>query len=139
MEKEDIEKFIDLAFEEALKALKNNEAPIGAVIVNKEKIVVGKGHNQTETLKDSTAHAEILALKSASKKINDWRLDDHIIFSTIEPCEMCMGAIVEARIKEVYYGSKNTKRKNIEKKIKASMVENMNCQNLVKQFFKNLR
>ena len=112
---------------------------IGAVIVNKEKIVVGKGHNQTETLKDSTAHAEILALKSASKKINDWRLDDHIIFSTIEPCEMCMGAIVEARIKEVYYGSKNTKRKNIEKKIKASMVENMNCQNLVKQFFKNLR
>ncbi len=139
MEKEDIEKFIDLAFEEALKALKNNEVPIGAVIVNKEKIVVGKGHNQTETLKDSTAHAEILALKSASKKINDWRLDDHIIFSTIEPCEMCMGAIVEARIKEVYYGSKNTKRKNIEKKIKASMVENMNCQNLVKQFFKNLR
>ena len=83
MEKEDIEKFIDLAFEEALKALKNNEVPIGAVIVNKEKIVVGKGHNQTETLKDSTAHAEILALKSASKKINDWRLDDHIIFSTI--------------------------------------------------------
>ena len=139
MEKEDIEKFIDLAFEEALKALKNNEVPIGAVIVNKEKIVVGKGHNQTETFKDSTAHAEILALKSASKKINDWRLDDHIIFSTIEPCEMCMGAIVEARIKEVYYGSKNTKRKNIEKKIKASMVENMNCQNLVKQFFKNLR
>ena len=139
MEKEVIEKFIDLAFEEALKALKNNEVPIGAVIVNKEKIVVGKGHNQTETLKDSTAHAEILALKSASKKINDWRLDDHIIFSTIEPCEMCMGAIVEARIKEVYYGSKNTKRKNIEKKIKASMVENMNCQNLVKQFFKNLR
>ena len=139
MEKEDIEKFIDLAFEEALKALKNNEVPIGAVIVNKEKIVVGKGHNQTETLKDSTAHAEILALKSASKKINDWRLDDHIIFSTIEPCEMCMGAIVEARIKEVYYGSKNTKRKNIEKKIKASMVENMNCKNLVKQFFKNLR
>ena len=139
MEKEDIEKFIDLAFEEALKALKNNEVPIGAVIVNKEKIVVGKGHNQTETLKDSTAHAEILALKSASKKINDWRLDDHIIFSTIAPCEMCMGAIVEARIKEVYYGSKNTKRKNIEKKIKASMVENMNCQNLVKQFFKNLR
>ena len=128
-----------MAFEEALKALKNNEVPIGAVIVNKEKIVVGKGHNQTETLKDSTAHAEILALKSASKKINDWRLDDHIIFSTIEPCEMCMGAIVEARIKEVYYGSKNTKRKNIEKKIKASMVENMNCQNLVKQFFKNLR
>ena len=116
MEKEDIEKFIDLAFEEALKALKNNEVPIGAVIVNKEKIVVGKGHNQTETLKDSTAHAEILALKSASKKINDWRLDDHIIFSTIEPCEMCMGAIVEARIKEVYYGSKNTKRKNIEKR-----------------------
>ena len=139
MEKEDIEKFIELAFEEALKALKNNEVPIGAVIVNKEKIVVGKGHNQTETFKDSTAHAEILALKSASKKINDWRLDDHIIFSTIEPCEMCMGAIVEARIKEVYYGSKNTKRKNIEKKIKASMVENMNCQNLVKQFFKNLR
>lgn len=135
----EIEEFIHLAYEAALEALKYDEVPIGSIIVNEAKVVVGTGFNQTEKLKDPTAHAEILAIKSAAEKINDWRLDNHIIFSTIEPCEMCMGAIIESRIKEVYFGAKNNKRKNEEKKIKSTMIKNPDCQNLIKEFFKNLR
>ncbi|MEC9381825.1 MAG: nucleoside deaminase [Thermodesulfobacteriota bacterium] len=135
----EIEEFIHIAYEAALEALKYDEVPIGSIIVNEAKVVVGTGFNQTEKLKDPTAHAEILAIKSAAEKINDWRLDNHIIFSTIEPCEMCMGAIIESRIKEVYFGAKNNKRKNEEKKIKSTMIKNPDCQNLIKEFFKNLR
>lgn len=135
----EIEEFIHLAYEAALEALKYDEVPIGSIVVNEAKVVVGTGFNQTEKLKDPTAHAEILAIKSAAEKINDWRLDNHIIFSTIEPCEMCMGAIIESRIKEVYFGAKNNKRKNEEKKIKSTMIKNPDCQNLIKEFFKNLR
>tara|TARA_B100000676_G_C17770053_1_gene676233 strand:+ start:360 stop:779 length:420 start_codon:yes stop_codon:yes gene_type:complete len=135
----EIEEFIHLAYEAALEALKYDEVPIGSIVVNEAKVVVGTGFNQTEKLKDPTAHAEILAIKSAAEKINDWRLDNHIIFSTIEPCEMCMGAIIESRIKEVYFGAKNNKRKNGEKKIKSTMIKNSDCQNLIKEFFKNLR
>lgn len=135
----EIEEFIHLAYEAALEALKYDEVPIGSIVVNEAKVVVGTGFNQTEKLKDPTAHAEILAIKSAAEKINDWRLDNHIIFSTIEPCEMCMGAIIESRIKEVYFAAKNNKRKNEEKKIKSTMIKNSDCQNLIKEFFKNLR
>ena len=135
----EIEEFIHLAYEAALEALNYDEVPIGSIVVNEAKVVVGTGFNQTEKLKDPTAHAEILAIKSAAEKINDWRLDNHIIFSTIEPCEMCMGAIIESRIKEVYFGAKNNKRKNEEKKIKSTMIKNPDCQNLIKEFFKNLR
>tara|TARA_B100000029_G_scaffold191601_1_gene189397 strand:- start:5911 stop:6330 length:420 start_codon:yes stop_codon:yes gene_type:complete len=135
----EIEEFIHLAYEAALEALNYDEVPIGSIVVNEAKVVVGTGFNQTEKLKDPTAHAEILAIKSAAEKINDWRLDNHIIFSTIEPCEMCMGAIIESRIKEVYFGAKNNKRKNEEKKIKSTMIKNSDCQNLIKEFFKNLR
>ncbi len=135
----EIEEFIHLAYEAALEALKYDEVPIGSIVVNEAKVVVGTGFNQTEKLKDPTAHAEILAIKSAAEKISDWRLDNHIIFSTIEPCEMCMGAIIESRIKEVYFGAKNNKRKNGEKKIKSTMIKNSDCQNLIKEFFKNLR
>lgn len=135
----EIEEFIHIAYEAALEALKYDEVPIGSIVVNEAKVVVGTGFNQTEKLKDPTAHAEILAIKSAAEKINDWRLDNHIIFSTIEPCEMCMGAIIESRIKEVYFGAKNNKRKNEEKKIKSTMIKNPDCQNLIKEFFKNLR
>ena len=135
----EIEEFIHLAYEAALEALKYDEVPIGSIVVNEAKVVVGTGFNQTEKLKDPTAHAEILAIKSAAEKINDWRLDNHIIFSTIEPCEMCMGAIIESRIKEVYFAAKNNKRKNEAKKIKSTMIKNSDCQNLIKEFFKNLR
>ncbi|MEO0088857.1 MAG: nucleoside deaminase [candidate division WOR-3 bacterium] len=103
-------KFNDISFmEEAIKeaelALKENEVPVGAVIVYKNKII-GRGHNQMERLKDPTAHAEILAISSACNYLKDWRLKDATIYITCEPCLMCMGAILLARIKKVVYGTK---------------------------------
>ena len=115
------------------------EVPIGSVIVNKHKEVVGVGYNKTEKLSDPTAHAEIIAIKSAAKKLGDWRLDGHVIFSTIQPCEMCMGAIIEARMEEIYYGSTNTKRKNETKLVKSQLIKHAECTNLLKEFFQDLR
>jgi len=88
---------------EANKALKQNEVPIGAVIIKDNKII-GRGYNQVEGLLDSTAHAEIIAISSAANSLNDWRLNDCSIYVTKEPCLMCYGAIVNSRIKEIYFG-----------------------------------
>lgn len=96
------------AIKEAELALKENEVPIGAVIVHKNKII-GRGHNQVEKLKDPTAHAEIIALSSASNYLKDWRLKGATIYITCEPCLMCMGAILLARIKRIVYGTKEEK------------------------------
>ena len=139
MTKIEIENFIHLALIQAKKALHIGEVPIGSVIVNKDKEIVGVGYNKTEKLSDPTAHAEIIAIKSAAKKLGDWRLDGHTIFTTIQPCEMCMGANVEARIEEVYYGSTNTKKKNETKLIKSQLIKHTECTNLLKEFFKDLR
>ena len=139
MIKIEIKKFINLAFVEAQKALDIGEVPIGSIIINKNKKIIGKGYNKTEKLSDPTAHAEIIAIQSATKKIKDWRLDDHIIFTTIQPCKMCMGAIIEARIQHVFYGSKNTKRRNKTKQIKSRLSRNLKCEDLLKKFFKSLR
>ena len=135
----EIENFISLALIQARKALSMGEVPIGSIIINEHKKIVGVGYNKTEKLSDPTAHAEILAIKSAAKKLGDWRLDGHIIFTTIQPCEMCMGAIIEARIEEVYYGSTNTKRRNKTKSIKSQLIKHAECTNLLKEFFKDLR
>ena len=97
------------------------------------------GYNKTEKLSDPTAHAEIIAIKSAAKKLGDWRLDGHVIFSTIQPCEMCMGAIIEARMEEIYYGSTNTKKKNEAKLVKSQLIKHAECTNLLKEFFQDLR
>ena len=97
------EHFMSLALEEAEVAYKQGEVPIGAVIVY-EGEVIAKAHNLTEALKLSTAHAEILAIKEASKYLNAWRLNDCSIYVTVEPCTMCMGAIKNARIKNLYFG-----------------------------------
>ena len=88
---------------EANKALKQNEVPIGAVIIKDNKII-GRGYNQVEGLLDSTAHAEIIAISSAANSLKDWRLNDCSIYVTKEPCLMCYGAIVNSRIKEIYFG-----------------------------------
>ena len=93
-----------LACLEALKASKENEIPVGAVIVSKTGEILACAHNQKETLKDVTAHAEILAIKEASKKINNRRLDGCKIYVTLEPCLMCTSAIFQARIDEIYVG-----------------------------------
>ena len=88
---------------EAVKALESGEVPIGAVIINEGRII-GKGYNQVETLNDSTAHAEMIAITSASSTIDNWRLLDSTLFVTKEPCPMCAGAILNSRINKIIYG-----------------------------------
>ena len=92
------------AIDQANYALKKDEVPIGAVIVKDNKII-GKGYNQVESLKDSTAHAEILAITSASDSLGDWRLNKSSLYVTKEPCLMCWGAIRNSRISNVYFGA----------------------------------
>lgn len=102
------EKYMKIAFEEAKKAYKHGEMPIGAIIVMNDKIIA-KGYNKKEKKKNAVMHAEIIAIQKACKKINDWRLNNCVIYVTLEPCIMCMGAIVESRIKTICCGAKNKK------------------------------
>ena len=103
--------YMELALSEAEKAFKSGEVPVGAVIVKKGKILA-KTHNIKEKTRCSTNHAEILAIKKASKKLKNWRLDDCDIYVTLEPCPMCASAIKQARIKNVYSGIANKDENN---------------------------
>ncbi len=96
------------ALKEAQKAFAEDEVPIGAVAVYKNQII-GRGHNRTEHLQDSTAHAEIIALTAAANALSTWRLNDVIIYTTIEPCIMCAGALVLARVKKIVFGARDEK------------------------------
>lgn len=97
-------KFLKEAYKEAFKAYGKGEVPVGCVIVRDDKIIA-RGHNLRETKEDSLAHAEIIAIRKACKKTGFWRLDDCDIYVTLEPCPMCTGAIIQARIKNLYFGS----------------------------------
>ncbi len=110
------EKYMKEAINEAFKAFKKDEVPVGAVIVLNGKIIA-RGHNTREKTKDPTGHAEINALKKATKKLNSWRLENAILYVTIEPCAMCAGAISQARIKKIVYGAKDKKGGAIESNI----------------------
>jgi len=96
------------ALVQAKKALKKGEVPIGSVVVLGDKII-GRGYNQPITTKDPTAHAEIIALKEASNRLDNYRLNEAIIYTTLEPCLMCAGALVHARIKKVIFAAQDTK------------------------------
>ena len=98
------EHFMKLAIQQSKRALNNNEVPIGAVIVKDNK-VIARGYNKREKTKSSINHAEIIAIQKATKVVKDWRLEDCDIYVTLEPCPMCAGAIVNARIKNVYFGA----------------------------------
>ncbi len=102
------EKYMKEALKQAKKAYELGEVPIGCVIVYQDKIV-GRGYNRRNTDKNTLAHAEITAINKASKKIGDWRLEGCTLYVTLEPCQMCAGAIVQARITEVVLGSMNPK------------------------------
>lgn len=97
---------MEQALKEAQLAFEELEVPIGAIVVQGVQ-VIGRGHNRTQTLKDATAHAEIIAITAATEKVGDWRLEDCVLYSTIEPCAMCAGAAVLARIKTIVYGAQD--------------------------------
>lgn len=102
------EKYMKEALKQAKKAYALGEVPIGCVIVHEGQII-GRGYNRRNTDKNTLAHAEITAINKASKKIGDWRLEECTLYVTLEPCQMCAGAIVQARIPEVIMGCMNPK------------------------------
>lgn len=133
------------ALKEAKKAYKKGEIPVGAIIVKNNKII-SKAHNLKEKNKYVTSHAEIIAIQKACKKLKNWRLIDCEIYVTLEPCLMCLGAILDSRIKSVTYGTSNpnfsTKKFCTENKLKleicASAMQEQ-CSNIIKTFFSSKR
>lgn len=100
--------YMDIALEEAKKAADKLEVPVGAVVVQSGQII-GRGHNLREATQDPTSHAEIIAIKAAANQIGYWRLNQADLYVTLEPCPMCAGAILQARIKRVVYGTVDPK------------------------------
>ena len=100
---------MEIALEEAATAADEDEVPVGAVIIAPELGIIGQAHNQREQLTDPTAHAEMIAITQAAKAIGSWRLEKCILYATLEPCPMCAGAIVQARIPVVVYGCTDPK------------------------------
>lgn len=98
--------YMELALNEAYKSYKKGDVPVGAVIVNNGKIIA-KAHNLKEKKHNPLMHAEIIAINKASKRLKRWRLDDCELYVTMEPCMMCTGAIIQSRIKKVYYSIEN--------------------------------
>lgn len=144
-------KYMKEAMKQALKAYKINEVPIGCVIVYENEIIA-RAYNKRNTKKNTLAHAELLAIHKASKVLCDWRLENCTMYITLEPCQMCAGAIVQARIKRVVIGSMNPKAGcagsilnllqmeefNHQVEVKKGVLEE-ECSNLLKTFFKELR
>jgi tRNA(adenine34) deaminase len=100
---------MEMALEEAEAAAREDEVPVGAVIVSLRLGVIGRAHNQRELLHDPTAHAEMIAITQAAQALRSWRLEDCVLYVTLEPCPMCAGAIVQARLPLVVYGATDPK------------------------------
>lgn len=144
------EYYMKLALKEAKKAYEMDEVPIGCVIVYKDK-VIARAHNEREKKKSSLAHAEILAISKACKRLESWRLEDCTLYITLEPCAMCSGAIIQSRIPKVIYGAYDYRfgaHKSITNlfdvkfnhmvDIRGGLMEE-ECKNLITSFFKELR
>jgi len=145
------ERFMQMAINEALKAIKEDEVPVGCVIVS-DGIIIGRGYNRTISLQDPTAHAEMLAITAAAQNLSSWRLTDCTAYSTIEPCAMCAGALVTARIGRVVFGAHDPKfgacgslynivqdnRLNHVAELTNGILED-DCANLMREFFKAKR
>ena len=142
--------YMEIALEEAKKAYSKGEVPIGAVIV-KDGQIIARAHNLKETLKSAIAHAEILAIEEASKRIGDWRLNGAEMYVTLEPCSMCASAIAQSRISKLYIGTFNrdmgscgTILNIFDYDIFNTYVEvkwcyNSECSDLMSNFFENRR
>jgi len=145
------EYFMKQALKESQKAYKKEEIPVGAVIVKDNKIIA-KAYNQKESKANSIMHAEIIAIKKASKKLNSWRLNDCEMYVTLEPCPMCAGAIIQSRISKVYIGTMDKKTGacgsvlnlfedytfNHKVEVESGICEK-DCEKILKDFFKELR
>ncbi len=139
------------ALVEAEKAYALGEVPVGAVVVLDGKII-GRGHNLREILKDSSAHAELLALREAARHLEDWRLNGTVLYSTLEPCPMCAGALVQFRVTTLVYGAADPKagaidsvidvvrqpRFNHRVEVVPSVLEE-DCRRILQKFFRELR
>jgi tRNA(adenine34) deaminase len=143
--------FMNEALIEARKAYDIKEVPIGAVIVRNGEII-GRGYNQKETLKDATLHAEISAIKDACKKLGGWRLPGCTMYVTLEPCAMCAGALVNARVERLVIGAPDYKTGACGSVLNIVQMDELNhqidvqlgvlqdeCSNLLKEFFVELR
>ena len=108
MQKTDDEKWMREALKEAEKSFRNGEVPVGAVVV-RDGVIIGRGCNRKEALKDPTAHAEIIAITAAANSIGDWRLEGGVLYCTLEPCLMCAGSVIQARLSRMVYGAKDEK------------------------------
>ena len=149
--KSEKERFMALALKEADKAEQKEEVPIGCVIVKDGK-VVARAHNLKQTKRLATAHAEVLAIEKACRKLKDWRLEDYEIYVTLEPCAMCAGAIASARIKKAYFGAYEPKGGGVESKFHILTESGLNhvtefeggvmekeCSDKIKAFFRTRR
>ena len=147
----DDERYMAQAIRQAKKAAAIDEVPIGCVIVHEDKIIA-RGYNRRNVDSSTLAHAEIMAIKKASKKLGDWRLEECTMYVTLEPCPMCAGAIVQARIPKVVIGAMNPKAGCAGSVIDMFQVKQFNhqveaehgvleeeCRIMMKEFFKNLR
>lgn len=144
-------KYMKIALKEAQKAKELDEVPIGAVIVLNGK-VIAKAHNLREKNQSATAHAEVLAINKACKKLNSWRLNDCILYVTLEPCTMCVGASILSRVDGIVYGAKDPKGGSLGSLYDISLIKGFNhypwvvsgvCEEesayILKEFFKNKR
>ncbi len=148
---ENKEKFMKAALKQAKKAEALMEVPIGCVIVQNEKIIA-RGYNRRNTDKNTLSHAELIAIRKAAKKTGDWRLEDCTMYVTLEPCQMCAGAIVQSRMKKVVIGAMNPKAGcagsifnllqvpafNHQVEIERGVLEEA-CSTMLQDFFKKLR
>lgn len=145
------EKYMKAALKEAMKAYKLGEVPIGCVIVYENKII-GRGYNRRNTDKNTLSHAEITAINKASKKMGDWRLEGCTMYVTLEPCQMCSGAIVQSRMDKVVIGTMNPKAGCAGSILNILNMEEFNhrvetvkgvmeqeCTDILQKFFKELR
>ena len=139
------------ALKEAEKARSRDETPVGAVIVRQGKII-SRGHNEKELKNDSTSHAEMTAIRKASKKHDSWRLSECDMYVTLEPCTMCAGAIIQSRIRKLYIGAMDPKAGAAGSVLNVLQVEKFNhqveveygllgeeCSEILKDFFRELR
>ena len=144
-------KYMKEALKEAKKAELIDEVPIGCVIVKEDKIIA-RGHNQRETNQSPIGHAEIIAINKASKKLKSWRLEGCDIYVTLEPCIMCSGAIIQSRIRKVYYGAFDPKGGALGSSINVLEAQNINhhpevisgvmqeeCSKIITNYFKAKR